>query len=492
MSETFILAIDQGTTSSRSILFSKEGKPVHTAQKELTQHYPHSGWVEQDAGEIWTDTLATARQAIAKAGSVENIAAIGITNQRETVVLWDKETLEPLCRAIVWQDRRTSEFCRGLKERGLEDMVSSKTGLLIDPYFSCSKIRWALENVDAVAKAAQEKRLAFGTIDSFLLMKLTGGAVHATDITNASRTGLFNIRSQKWDHDLLELYDIPEDILPEVKDNVGLFGQTDPDLFGGKIDIGGMAGDQQAALIGQCCFEKGMIKSTYGTGCFALMNTGSECIQSKNRLLSSIGYRINGDVTYILEGSIFVAGAVIQWLRDELQIIAEAPESEQLARSIQSNDGVYFIPAFTGLGAPHWQPDARASIMGLSRGTGKAHITRAALEAQAYQTQDLLGAMEKDSGIHPERLRVDGGLVANSFVCQFLADILRLEIDVPDVPETTALGAAYLAGLHAGIYDDLDSLAEIWSAESHYSPDMPLQRSVELTHGWRACLDKML
>ena len=288
MSETFILAIDQGTTSSRSILFSKEGKPVHTAQKELTQHYPHSGWVEQDAGEIWTDTLVTARQAIAKAGSVENIAAIGITNQRETVVLWDKETLEPLCRAIVWQDRRTSEFCRGLKERGLEDMVSSKTGLLIDPYFSCSKIRWALENVDAVAKAAQEKRLAFGTIDSFLLMKLTGGAVHATDITNASRTGLFNIRSQKWDHDLLELYDIPEDILPEVKDNVGLFGQTDPDLFGGKIDIGGMAGDQQAALIGQCCFEKGMIKSTYGTGCFALMNTGSECIQSKNRLLSSI------------------------------------------------------------------------------------------------------------------------------------------------------------------------------------------------------------
>ncbi len=492
MTETFLVAIDQGTTSSRSILFSVKGEPLHTSQKELTQYYPHSGWVEQDATEIWEDTLATTREVIEHAGGAEKIAAIGITNQRETTVLWDKDTLKPLCKAIVWQDRRTADYCASLKKKGLEDMISSKTGLLIDPYFSCTKIKWAIDNIPEVAQAASHKKLAFGTIDSFLLMNLTGGKVHATDVTNASRTGLFNIATLDWDDDLLELYDIPRDILPEVKDNVGLFGKTDPSLFGEEIEIGGMAGDQHAALVGQCCFKKGMIKSTYGTGCFALLNTGEDFIRSKNRLLSSIGYRINGQTTYVLEGSIFIAGAVIQWLRDELGVIDTSAQSEALATSVPDNNGVYFIPAFTGLGAPHWQPDARAAIMGLSRGTGKAHITRAALEAQAYQTYDLLGAMEKDSGIRPERLRVDGGLVANNFMCQFLADILRVDIDVPRVPETTALGAAFLAGLHAGIYKDLDSLSDIWHAEKDYAPHMPRAEAVRLSHEWQNYLNKLL
>lgn len=485
MSEPLLLAIDQGTTSSRAIVFDHTGQMLYVAQKELIQHYPNPSWIEHDATDIWNDTLALCREVIASAGGSEKIAAIGMTNQRETTVVWNRDTGQPIYHAIVWQDRRTSEFCESLKAKGVEDIIRSKTGLLIDPYFSCTKVKWILDSVEGARKLADAGKLAFGTVESFLLWKLTGGKLHASDYTNASRTGLFNIREHCWDDALLEIYDIPRSILPEVKDNVDDFGSTDPDLFGKPIKIGGMAGDQHAALIGQCCFETGMIKSTYGTGCFALMNIGTDFKQSQNRLLTTPAYRLDGQTHYALEGSIFMAGAVVQWIRDALGIIAKASESEALATSVDDNDGVYLIPAFTGLGAPHWKPEAKAAIFGLTRRSNKAHIARAALEAQAYQTMDLMGAMEKDSGIRSDRLRVDGGLVANQFVCQFLADVTRCEIDVPMNTETTALGAAFLAGLSAGVYQGLDDVAKIWRRDKQFKPAMLTDERDALYQRWQ-------
>lgn len=492
MGKRYLLAIDQGTTSSRAIIFDADGREVFSAQREFTQHYPKAGWVEHDANEIWAGVLACVREVLDQIGEAKDIAAIGITNQRETTVLWDRKTGTPIARAIVWQDRRTADFCASLRGAGHESLVQDKTGLLIDPYFSGSKVRWILDHVEGARDKAVEGDLAFGTIDSFLLWKLTGGKVHATDATNAARTGLFNIRTQEWDKELLAIYDVPASLLPEVKDNVAAFGQTAAELFGGTIAIGGMAGDQHAAMIGQCCFQEGMIKSTYGTGCFALMNIGSEFKASRNRLLTTPAYRLGGKTTYAVEGSIFMAGAIVQWLRDSLQMISSAPESEALAISVADNGGVYMIPAFTGLGAPHWKPEARAAIMGLTRGVGKAEIARAALEVQAYQTRDLMGAMEDDSGVKAAALRVDGGLVANRFVCQFLADILQVEIHVPQSLETTALGAAYLAGLSAGFYDGLDDLSLRWQQKHSYKPVMESGEADRLYGEWSAYLDKII
>ncbi len=422
------------------------------------------------------------REVFKNNSAAKDCVAIGITNQRETTIIWDRKTGKPVYNAIVWQDRRTAEFCNGLKQEGLEKTVTDKTGLLIDPYFSCSKIRWILDNVPNARDKAERGELAFGTIDCFLLWRLTGGKSHATDATNAARTGLFNIVTQTWDDELLKIYDIPRSLLPDVKDNVALFGYTDPELLGRSLPIGGMAGDQHAALIGQCCFKPGMMKSTYGTGCFALMNIGDKFRTSQNRLLTTPAYRLNGKMTYAIEGSIFIAGAAIQWLRDNLGVISAAAESEGLAQSVADNNGIYFVPAFTGLGAPHWLPDARAMISGLTRDSTKAHIVRAALEAQAYQTLDLLRAMQADTGLFPEILRVDGGLVANKFVCQFLADMLQVKIELPQVTETTALGAAYLAGLQAGVYRDLDDIAQNWGRAQLYEPCMDAaQRDVLYT-----------
>jgi glycerol kinase len=491
MGERYLLAIDQGTTSSRAIIFNRDGREVYSAQREFAQHYPKAGWVEHDANEIWAGVLACAREVLDQAGEAKDIAAIGITNQRETVVMWDRSTGQPIHRAIVWQDRRTSDFCGSLVKDGHEAIIQDKTGLLIDPYFSCSKVKWILDHVDGARQKAAKGDLAFGTIDSFLLWKLTGGKVHATDATNAARTGLFNIRTQAWDQELLKLYDVPESILPEVKDNVAAFGETAADLLGAPIMVGGMAGDQHAAMIGQCCFEEGMIKSTYGTGCFALMNIGPEFKVSQNRLLTTPAYRFDGKVTYAVEGSIFMAGAIVQWLRDSLNIIGTAQESEALAGSINDNGGVYMIPAFTGLGAPHWKPEARAAIMGLTRGVGKAEVARAALEAQGYQTRDLMAAMENDSGIKAAALRVDGRLVANRFVCQFLADILQVDIHVPNSLETTALGAAYLAGLQAGFYDGLDDLSLQWQQKRSYKPVMESAEADRLYSEWSGYLSKI-
>jgi glycerol kinase len=483
MSEPTLLAIDQGTTSSRAILFSKNGNPLATSQQELPQHFPHKGWVEHDPEDIWQHTLSTCREVLANTLAT-NCLALGITNQRETTIIWDRITGKPIYNAIVWQDRRTAEFCEELKARNVGEMITAKTGLLIDPYFSCTKIKWILDNVSGARDKALGGELAFGTVDSFLLWRLTGGKVHATDATNASRTGIFNIITQEWDQELLELYNIPASLLPEVKNNAADFGHTDPDLFGRPIPIGGMAGDQHAALIGQCCFNAGMMKSTYGTGCFALMNIGHEFRTSKNNLLTTLAYRINGQVSYAIEGSIFIAGAAVQWLRDNLEVISTAKESEALARSVSDNNGVYFIPAFTGLGAPHWKADARAMISGLTRDSTKAHIVRAALEAQAYQTLDLLKAMHADTGISPDILRVDGGLVANSFVCQFLSDMLQVPIELPRVTETTALGAAYLAGISVGVYKDFDDIKQNWHLDKTYTPQLDRAETQRLYQEW--------
>ncbi len=488
----YILTIDQGTTSSRAIIFSHDAHILCTKQKELKQHYPAPGWVEHDANDIWQDTLYVTQEAIKQVGGADKIAVIGITNQRETTIVWNRQTGKPVHKAIVWQDRRTADFCETLRDKGMEDMISSKTGLLIDPYFSASKIKWVLDNVAGTRELAARGDLAFGSVECFLLWKLTGGKSHISDTTNASRTGLYNIIENKWDDALLAIYGIPRSILPEVLDNVADFGTTDPAVFGAAINIGGMAGDQSAALIGQCCFDKGMIKSTYGTGCFALMNIGTDFKRSQNRLLTTPAYRMGGRTHYAIEGSIFMAGAIVQWLRDELGIITHAAQSEDLATSIADNDDVYLLPAFTGLGAPHWQPQARAAIVGLTRGSGKAHIARAALEAQAYQTMDLLGAMEKDSGIRPQTLRVDGGLVANQFVCQFLADITRCTIDVPQNTETTALGACFLAGLYAGIYNDLDHIRQSWRADKSFSAHMNIDKRDGLYETWTGYIQALV
>lgn len=491
MPDNFLLSIDQGTTSSRAILFTAQGEIAAKAQKELPLSYPKNGWVECDARQIWDDTLSTARDVVKKAGTdAKNIAGIGITNQRETTILWGRKTGEPVYNAIVWQDRRTADLCSRLKEQGHEKTITSKTGLLLDPYFSATKIAWILDNVEGARQKAENGDLAFGTVDCFVLWHLTEGKVHATDATNASRTMLFNIVEQNWDDELLALFNIPSAILPEVKDNAADFGQTN--LLGDTLPIGGMAGDQQAALIGQACFDVGMVKSTYGTGCFALMNAGAAFKESQNRLLTTQAYRLDGQSTYAIEGSIFVAGAAVQWLRDGLGLFDDAADSEALARSVDSTNGVYFVPAFTGLGAPHWNADARAMIAGLTRDSNAAHIVRAALEAQAYQTCDLMQAMEADSGSNPAVIRADGGLMANEFVCQFLADMLGKPVEIPNVIETTAWGAACLAGLQASVFNGLDDVAERWAAARHYTPNMDTKTRETLYNGWSRAVKMVL
>ena len=471
---THILAIDQGTTSSRSILFDGNLRVVATAQEEFPQHYPASGWVERDPSDLWSTVAGTARAVIEKAGiNATNITAIGITNQRETTLIWDRKTGEPIHNAIVWQDRRTADTCAALKAAGHEPMITARTGLLLDPYFSGTKIKWLLDHVPGARQRAEAGELAFGTVDTFLIWKLTGGRVHATDATNAARTLIYNIAKGEWDAEICGLLDIPMSMLPEVKDCAADFGTTRADLFGREIPILGAAGDQQAATIGQACFQPGMMKSTYGTGCFALLNTGADMVPSTNRLLTTIAYRLNGQTTYALEGSIFIAGAVVQWLRDGLKIIREARETQPLADAADPTQDVVLVPAFTGLGAPYWRPDCRGAVYGLTRNSGPAELARAALESVGYQTRDLLEAMRADWGAAAEGvLRVDGGMAASDWTMQFLADILGAPVDRPQVTETTALGAAYLAGLQAGICPEPMRFAESWALQRRFLPDM--------------------
>lgn len=487
----YLLALDQGTTSSRAIVFDRAGHVISMAQQEFSQHFPKDGWVEHDPEDIWSSILTTAQQALKKAGlSATEIAAIGITNQRETTMVWDRQTGKPVYAAIVWQDRRTSEYCRELKQAGLEEKVQAKTGLLLDPYFSATKLRWILNEVPGVRERAERGELAFGTVDTFLLWRLTGGKSHATDATNASRTLLFNIHEQCWDKELLELFAIPASLLPEVKDSSADFGCTDPALLGGEIQVAGIAGDQQAALFGQACFTPGMAKSTYGTGCFLILNTGEQALSSQNRLLTTVGYRLNGKVSYALEGSIFVAGAAVQWLRDGLRLIAQAGETEALAAKTRLDHGVYLVPAFTGLGAPYWDPEARGALLGLTRDTGIAEVVTAGLQSVCFQTQDLLQAMAKD-GVDIRTLRVDGGMVANNWLLQHLADILRVEVDRPQVTETTALGVAYLAGLQVGLYESLEDIAKQWRCERHCQPVMAEAQAVSLYQGWCTAVERV-
>lgn len=477
-----LLAIDQGTTSSRAIVFDRGGAKLASASRELPQSFPQPGWVEHDAIRIWTDTVECVREALHGAGlKADGIAALGITNQRETTLIWDRKSGKPIHPAIVWQDRRTADFCRKNGDR--DDWIAQKTGLLIDPYFSATKIAWLLDNVAGAREAAQRGELAFGTIDSWLLWNLSGGKLHATDATNASRTALFDIRKQQWDEELLDFFEVPASLLPEVRDSADDYGSSLPELFGGAIRIRGIAGDQQAAMVGQACFDPGMIKSTYGTGCFMVLNTGKQFTHSTQRLLSTVAYRLKGETTYALEGAIFVAGAAVQWLRDAVQLIGSAGETEALARSIKDTQGVYLVPAFTGLGAPYWDPEARGAIFGLTRDSGIAHIVRAALESTCYQTRDLMLAMAGDA-CAPTELRVDGGMVVNDWLTQFLADILQIDVLRPQVVETTALGAAYLAGLGAGVYASLDEIAALWKADARFAPAREAADADRLYGGW--------
>ena len=482
-----ILAIDQGTTSSRAILFDETGKPLTSSAQEFPQHYPQDGWVEHDAEDIWRDTLAAARAVLS-----DETTAIGITNQRETIVLWDRTTGAPLHNAIVWQDRRTADLCRALKADGHEETIQAKTGLLLDPYFSATKLAWLLDNVDGAHEAAARGELAAGTIDTFLLWRLTGGKVHATDITNAGRTMLCDIHRGEWDDGLLDLFGIDRSLLPEIRGNAEIYGETDPALFGRAIPIAGMAGDQQAALIGQACFAPGMVKSTYGTGCFLLLNTGTEAVASNNRLLTTPAYRIGSDITYALEGSIFVAGAAVKWLRDKMGLIEQAGETEAIAKTVPDNHGVYLVPAFVGLGAPHWNPDARGLITGMTLDTTAAHIVRATLESIAYQTRDLVDAMRADGADNPRGLRIDGGMAQNDWFAQFLSDVLDAPVERPESHETTALGAAYLAGLATGIWDGLGDLSERWEAAGRFEPAMTGGQRDMLLTGWQKALERAL
>jgi glycerol kinase len=469
-----ILAIDQGTTSSRAILFDAKLRVVAVAQEEFKQYYPDSGWVEHDPSDLWSSVAGTARAVIEKAGvAATSIAAIGITNQRETTLLWDRATGKPLHNAIVWQDRRTAQTCAALKDQGHEAMITARTGLLLDPYFSATKLKWLLDTIpDARARAARGE-LAFGTVDSYLMWQLTGGRVHATDATNAARTMLYNIALGEWDADICALLEIPMSLLPEVKDCAADFGMTRSDLFGREIPIFGVAGDQQAATVGQACFQPGMMKSTYGTGCFALLNTGSNMVVSKNRLLSTIAYQLNGKPTYALEGSLFIAGAVVQWLRDGIKIIRDAKETQALSAQADETQDVILVPAFTGLGAPYWRPECRGAIYGLTRNSGPAEFARAALESVGYQTRDLLEAMHADWGAAPDGvLRVDGGMTANDWSMQFLSDIIGAPVDRPVVTETTALGVAYLAGMQAGICPAPEEFQKTWALERRFAPQM--------------------
>ena len=489
----YVLAIDQGTTSTRCIVFDATAAAVATAQREFPQHYPQPGWVEHDPEDIWRDTVRVMREAVAQANVAPgDIAGIGITNQRETVVVWERATGKPIHRAIVWQDRRTAEVCARLRADGVEPMVAAKTGLLIDPYFSGTKLAWILDNVPGARARAERGELAFGTIDSFLLSRLTGGKVHATDPTNAGRTLLFDIVRQDWDEELLKLLDIPPSLLPEVKDNSGVFGLADPALLGAAIPIAGMAGDQQAALFGQGCFSPGMAKSTYGTGCFLLMNIGEQPVMSKNRMLTTPAYRLNGRTTYALEGSIFVAGAAVKWLRDSLGVITHASQTQDLAAQLAGNHGVYMTPAFVGLGAPHWAPNARGLICGLTLDAGPAHLARAALESVAYQTLDLTEAMTADAGAAAAALRVDGGMAVNDWLCQFLADVLHAPVERPAGVETTALGAAFLAGLATGVWPDLDALSATWALERRFEPAMDEGTRAGLIAGWQDAVRRTL
>ena len=482
-----VLAIDQGTTSSRAIVFDAALKSQGIGQQEFPQHFPASGWVEHDAEDIWTTTLAVARTAIARAKLIpQNIAAIGIANQRETCLLWDRRDGKPIHRAIVWQDRRTADFCQQLKADGLEAIISEKTGLLLDPYFSGTKVAWLLDTVPGARALAAAGHLAFGTVDSFLLWRLTGGKVHATDATNASRTLLYNIGRGAWDDDLLRVFNVPRSVLPEVRDCAAAFGVTDAGLLGAAIPIRGIAGDQQAALIGQACFAPGMMKSTYGTGCFALLNTGSTPVRSNNRLLTTVAYQLNGQRHYALEGAIFIAGAAVQWLRDGLGIIKAAAETATLAAKADPNQDVVLVPAFVGLGAPHWQADARGAIFGLSRNTGPAELARAALESVALQTEDLLAAMRRDWRQPAQTvLRVDGGMVASDWTMQALADILDAPVDRPVVLETTALGAAWLAGHGAGVWPDQAGFSALWRRDRRFEPSMAPATRLRKLSTWR-------
>ncbi len=487
-----ILAIDQGTTSTRAMVFDRAGKPRAVAQQEFGQHYPKEGWVEHDAEEIWDTTLAVCREALKKVEADKaQVACIGITNQRETTVVWDRESGKPIHKAIVWQDRRTADVCEELKSAGAEAEVTRATGLLLDPYFSATKIAWILDHVKGAREAAESGRLAFGTTDCFLLWHLTGGRVHATDATNASRTLLYNIHDQRWDDALLERFRVPRALMPEVKDSADAYGECERELFGAAIPVTGIAGDQQAAAIGQACFAPGMIKSTYGTGCFVVLNTGEEAVTSKNRMLTTVAYRVGGRVSYALEGSIFIAGAAVQWLRDGLKVIKSASETESMAASLESNRGVYLVPAFTGLGAPHWNPNARGALFGLTRNSGPVELARAALESVCYQTQDLVEAMQSDSGGALETLRVDGGMVVNNWAMQFLADVTGLSVDRPRVTETTAMGAAYLAGLGAGIFDSLDDISSSWQLERRFTPAINDEKRKILLDGWRRAVKKV-
>ncbi|MBV9527058.1 glycerol kinase GlpK [Sphingomonas sp.] len=486
MEPDHVLAIDQGTTSTRAILFDREGRPVAAAQRELRQHYPKAGWVEHDAEDIWSDTLAVARETLAASGlAIRRVAGVGITNQRETVVVWDRATGEPIHRAIVWQDRRTAGDCGRLKADGAEALVRERTGLLLDPYFSATKIAWILDTVPGARQRAERGELAFGTIDSFLLWRFTGGAVHATDVTNASRTSLFDIRSECWDLELCRLFRVPDAILPDIHGNSRIFGTTAAGLLEAPLPIAGMAGDQQAALFGQGCFEPGMVKATYGTGGFMLLNIGTTPVQSHHRLLATPAYRIAGRTTYALEGSIFVAGAAIKWLRDGLGVIADAAETEALAAGVPDSHGVTMVPAFVGLGAPHWDPGARGALFGLTFDSTPAHLARAALEAAAFQTLDLVEAMRADGTIRSGPVRIDGGMVANSWLCQFLADILEAPVERPPMLETTALGAAFHAGLATGLWPDLAALARLSKSKDVFTPRMDRKVRERMVAGWK-------
>lgn len=484
--EEYILALDQGTTSSRAIIFDHKGHIKSIAQKEFKQIFPQPGWVEHDPSEIWASQASVAAEATVKMGlNGTNIKAIGITNQRETTIVWDRGSGEAIYNAIVWQDRRTAAFCDKLQQDGHADKIRAKTGLVIDPYFSASKIRWILDNVEGARKKAESGELAFGTVDSWLVWKFTRGRVHATDITNACRTMLFNIITQQWDNELLSLFDIPRNMLPEVKQSSEVYGETATTIFASKIPIAGIAGDQHAALFGQMCIDKAMVKNTYGTGCFMLMNIGDQFIESKNNLLTTIAWKIDGKIQYAFEGSIFIGGAVVQWLRDGLGIIRSSEDVEKLALAVDHTDGVYFVPAFAGLGAPYWEPDVRGTIVGLTRGSTASHIARAALESIAYQTMDVLKAMEADSGMQIRELRVDGGATRDNFLMQFQANLLNCKVIRPNVVETTALGAAYLAGLAVGYWKNVEEIQRLWKSEKEFIPESDQSKMKKSIHGWK-------
>ncbi len=494
MTKKYVLALDQGTTSSRAIVFDSDSNIVAVAQKEFTQIFPKPGWVEHNAEEIWSSQIGVAAEAVAKAGiSASDVAAIGITNQRETTVVWDKATGKPVYNAIVWQSRQTMDICNELKAKGLEDTFRKKTGLVVDAYFSGTKVKWILDNVEGARAKAENGELLFGTIDTWLIWKLSGGKVHVTDYSNASRTLMYNIRELKWDEELLAALTVPAAMLPEVRPSSEVYGKTEPSVFlGAAVPIAGAAGDQQAALFGQTCFKPGMAKNTYGTGCFMLMNTGSTVYDSKNGLLTTIAWGIEGKVEYALEGSIFVAGSAVQWLRDGLKLIDAAPDSEYIASKVSDSEGVYVVPAFVGLGAPYWNMTARGAILGLTRGTTKAHVVRATLDSMAYQTKDVLSAMEADSAIKLQALKVDGGAVVNNILMQFQADILGVPVDRPQVTETTALGAAYLAGLAVGVWSNKEDLVQNWKLDNRFEPQMASEQSAKLYKGWQKAVKRSM